>query len=158
MWCAKKGFCNLPRRPCHLSRKRTCQAVKIVGVSDDLTLVAACEHEAREALGRRASAARSEPQFLDVTDPLANKGVVVTTLSGLLNIPSEQVATIGDMPNDLPMFSQSGLSIAMGNASDEVKAQASKVTDTNQSEGFAKAVRQFVWPLADGEGPHGAPR
>jgi hydroxymethylpyrimidine pyrophosphatase-like HAD family hydrolase len=132
-------------------------AVKIVGVSDDLALVAACEHEAREALGRRASAARSELQFLDVTDPLANKGVVVTTLSGLLNIPSGQTATIDDMPNDLPMFRKSGLSIAVGNASDEVKAQASDVTDSNQSEGFAKAVRQFVLPLADGKGHPGAP-
>jgi hydroxymethylpyrimidine pyrophosphatase-like HAD family hydrolase len=48
------------------------------------------------------------------------------------------------MPNDVLMFQKSGLSIAMGNASDEVKAKASEVTDTNENDGFAKAVRKFV--------------
>ena len=42
------------------------------------------------------------------------------------------------------MFRKSGFSIAMGNSSDEVKAQASAVTDSNENEGFAKAVRKFV--------------
>jgi Cof subfamily protein (haloacid dehalogenase superfamily) len=123
-------------------------AVKIVGVSDDLARVAACETAARQALGDMASAARSQPYYLDVTHPLANKGTVVETLSGLLDIPSAQIATIGDMPNDVLMFRKGGLSIAMGNASDEVKAQAGAVTDTNENEGFAKAVRKFVLPAA----------
>ena len=119
-------------------------AVKIVGVSDDLDLVAACEKAAQTTLGEKASAARSQPYYLDVTHPQANKGTVVATLSKLLNIPPEQIATMGDMPNDVLMFRKSGFSIAMGNASDEVKAQASAVTDSNENEGFAKAVRRFV--------------
>jgi Cof subfamily protein (haloacid dehalogenase superfamily) len=120
------------------------QAVKIVGVSDDHDLVAACEKAAQSTLGERASAARSQPYYLDVTHPQANKGTVVTTLSKLLNIPPEQIATIGDMPNDVLMFRKSGFSIAMGNASDEVKAQASATTDSNENEGFAKAVQKFI--------------
>ena len=44
------------------------------------------------------------------------------------------------MPNGVLMFRRSGLSIAMGNASDEVQAQASDVTDSYNNEGFAKAV------------------
>ena len=56
-------------------------AVKIVGVSDDLELVARCEKDAQDALGAKASAARSQPYYLDVTHPDANKGTVVTTLS-----------------------------------------------------------------------------
>ena len=119
-------------------------AVKIVGVSDDLDRVAACEKLAQSALGGKASAARSQPYYLDVTHPQANKGTVVTHLSKVLSIPPEQIATIGDMPNDVLMFSKSGFSIAMGNASDEVKAQASAVTDSNEDEGFANAVRKFV--------------
>jgi hydroxymethylpyrimidine pyrophosphatase-like HAD family hydrolase len=54
------------------------------------------------------------------------------------------MATIGDMPNDVLMFRNSGLSIAMGNSSDEVKSQATAVTDSNQNEGFANAVRKFI--------------
>ena len=110
----------------------------------DLELVAACEKEAQNKLGDRASAARSQPYYLDVTHPRANKGTVVETLSRLLNIPLAQIATMGDMPNDVLMFRKSGFSIAMGNASDEVKAQASVVTDSNENDGFAKAVRKFV--------------
>lgn len=119
-------------------------AVKIVGISDDLDLVAACEKAAQKALGEKASAARSQPYYLDVTHPLANKGTVVETLSKRMNIPPAQIATMGDMPNDVLMFRKSGLSIAMGNASDEVKAQASAVTDSNENEGFANAVRKLI--------------
>lgn len=120
------------------------QAIKIVGISDDLKLVAACEALAQKTLGKMASAARSQPYYLDVTHPRANKGAVVGTLSRLRNIPPAQIATMGDMPNDVLMFRESGYSIAMGNASDEVKEKASAVTDSNEEEGFAKAIHNFV--------------
>ena len=97
----------------------------------------------QNTLGEKASAARSQPYYLDVTHPEANKGAVVATLSKRLGTP-EQIATIDDMPNDALMFRKSGFSIAMGNSSDEVKAQASAVTDSNENEGFAKAVRKFI--------------
>ena len=119
-------------------------AVKIVGVSDDLDKVAACEKLAQQKLGDKASAARSQPYYLDVTHPQANKGAVVLSLAKLQNISPDQIATIGDMPNDVLMFRKSGFSIAMGNSSDEVKSQASAVTDSNQAEGFAQAVRKFI--------------
>jgi Cof subfamily protein (haloacid dehalogenase superfamily) len=117
---------------------------KIVGISDDHELVARCEKDAQDALGAAASAARSQPYYLDVTHPAANKGTVIATLSRLLSIAADEIATIGDMPNDLLMFSRSGLSIAMGNASAEVQAQADFVTDSYNAEGFAKAMERFV--------------
>ena len=55
-------------------------------------------------------------------------------------------ATIGDMPNDVLMFRKSGLSIAMGNASPEVQAQADLVTESYEDEGFAKAIERFILP------------
>jgi Cof subfamily protein (haloacid dehalogenase superfamily) len=121
---------------------------KIVAISDDYDLVARCEKEAQEALGANASAARSQPYYLDVTHPDANKGTVVTTLSKRLSIPANEIATIGDMPNDLLMFRKSGLSIAMGNAGPQVQQQANRVTDSYEDEGFAKAIERFVLPLA----------
>jgi Cof subfamily protein (haloacid dehalogenase superfamily) len=123
-------------------------AVKIVGVSDDHDLVARCEKDAQDALGAGASAARSQPYYLDVTHPDANKGTVVTTLSKLLSVPASEIATIGDMPNDVLMFRRSGLSIAMGNASPDVQAQADLVTASYDDEGFAKAIEQFILPRA----------
>jgi Cof subfamily protein (haloacid dehalogenase superfamily) len=120
------------------------RAAKIVGISDDHDLVARCEQEAQAALGADASAARSQPYYLDITHPDANKGAVVTTLSRLLSVPSAQIATIGDMPNDVLMFKKSGLSIAMGNASPQVQAQADVVTSSYNDEGFAHAMERFV--------------
>jgi Cof subfamily protein (haloacid dehalogenase superfamily) len=81
-------------------------AVKLVGVSDDHALVARCEKDAQDALGKEASAARSQPYYLDVTHPDANKGTVVTTLSKLMSVPTGEIATIGDMPNDVHDVSQ----------------------------------------------------
>jgi Cof subfamily protein (haloacid dehalogenase superfamily) len=119
-------------------------AVKLVGVSDDHDLVMRCEKDAQDALGAKASAARSQPYYLDVTHPDANKGTVVTTLSKLLSVPTDEIATIGDMPNDVLMFRKGGLSIAMGNASPQVQAQADLVTDSYDDEGFAKAMERFI--------------
>ena len=99
-----------------------------------------------------ASAARSQPYYLDVTHPDANKGTVVTTLSKLLSVSAAEIATIGDMPNDVLMFRRSGLSIAMGNASREVQAQADLVTDSYDDEGFAKAIERFVLLRAPARG------
>jgi Cof subfamily protein (haloacid dehalogenase superfamily) len=120
------------------------RCAKLVGVSEDHGLVAECEREAQRRLGDRASATRSQPYYLDVTNPEANKGAVVERLSELLSIPKQRIATIGDGPNDVLMFRKSGFSIAMGNASDEVKEQAKVVTDSNEQDGFAKAVRRFI--------------
>lgn len=117
-------------------------AVKIVGVTDDADAIKRCEAEA-QALSS-VSAARSQSYYLDVTHPDANKCSVVGFLSQSLSIPKEQIATIGDMPNDVLMFDCSGMSIAMGNASDAVKAQASHVAASNTEQGFAQAVEQFV--------------
>ena len=60
------------------------------------------------------TSAQSQPYYLDVTHPDANKGGVVKYLSARFGIPSSAIATIGDMPNDVLMFAHSGLSIAMG--------------------------------------------
>ncbi len=119
-------------------------AVKIVGVSDDRDLVAKAEKDAQSQFGDKVSAARSQPYYLDVTHPDANKGSVVETLSKRLNIPYEEFATIGDMPNDELMFGKSGFSIAMGNASDEVKGRANATTASYNDEGFAKAIETIL--------------
>jgi len=120
------------------------RVAKIVGVSDDYDRVAKCEKDVQQAGGTHISAARSQPYYLDVTHPQANKGGVVLAMSKLSNIPAEDIATIGDMPNDVLMFEKSGMSIAMGNASSEVQASATYVTSTNEEEGFANAIEKFV--------------
>jgi hydroxymethylpyrimidine pyrophosphatase-like HAD family hydrolase len=97
-----------------------------------------------DEFGDHVSAARSQPYYVDVTHPQANKGGVITFLSGKYDIPTDQIATIGDMPNDVLMFAHSGLSIAMGQSDREVQRAARRVTSSNEDEGFANAVERFI--------------
>jgi Cof subfamily protein (haloacid dehalogenase superfamily) len=132
---------------------------KVVGVGDNYDLVAKAEKEIKEEFEHgvhakctttsrdcepSVSAARSQPYYLDVTHPKANKGFVVEMLADLLKIPAAEFVTIGDMPNDVLMFEKSGSSIAMGQASDEVKKSATYVTAGMDDEGFAKGVEDFI--------------
>jgi Cof subfamily protein (haloacid dehalogenase superfamily) len=139
-WTVKFAPMVVPDFSAHMKR-----VAKIVGVSDDHAAVARCEADVQHDCGNHVSAARSQPYYLDVTHPDANKGHVVTTLSQELSIPPAEIATIGDMPNDVLMFQKSGISIAMGNASPDVQAQAKFVTASNEEEGFANAVEAFIF-------------
>src|ERR1700736_5050668 len=120
------------------------RVAKVVGVSDDLEAVQRCEKDVQQACGAHASAARPQTYYLDVTHPKANKGEVVLAMSDLLKIPAEEIAAIGDMPNDVLMFVKSGVSIAMGNASPEVQKAATYVTTSSEEEGFANAMERFI--------------
>jgi Cof subfamily protein (haloacid dehalogenase superfamily) len=120
------------------------QVVKIVGVSDDHDLVRRTSEQTRQQFGHHVSAAASQPYYLDVTHPDANKAGVVKFLSEHLGIAPARIATIGDMPNDVLMFAHSGMSIAMGNADDGVKRCARYVTLSNEQDGFAYAMERFV--------------
>ncbi len=123
---------------------RLADAVKIVGVSDDYEAIQRCAKDVQKAFGSRVTAALSQPYYLDVTHPAANKGAVVDELAKKLGIPTDEIATIGDMPNDVSMFKKSGYAIAMGNADDDVKGAADEVTADCDSEGFALAVERFL--------------
>ncbi len=126
----------------------TDNVVKVTGVSDDLEAVAHCEKDLQDWSAGRVSSARSQPYYLDVTNPKANKGEVVGMFSQICNIPPSQIATIGDMPNDVLMFKKSGVSIAMGNASADVQKSATFATASNEDEGFAKAMERLLQSAA----------
>jgi Cof subfamily protein (haloacid dehalogenase superfamily)/HAD superfamily hydrolase (TIGR01509 family) len=119
-------------------------AIKIVGVSEDQALLTRCEAELAERLGAEASPARSHRNYLDVTHPEAHKGMVVRDAARMLGLPLEQIAAIGDMPNDITMLSAAGMGIAMGNAGAEVRRAARHVTKSNDEEGFAYAADTFI--------------
>lgn len=117
---------------------------KIVGASSDPALLQACEDAMHEAVGNAATAVRSQTFYLDITPPGHDKGTFVEAMAKRLGIATAEVAVIGDMENDLPMFANSGLSFAMGDAADEIKRRASRVTASNEDEGFAKAIEVIL--------------
>ena len=62
----------------------------------------------------------------------------------MLGIQPEQIATFGDTPNDISMFAKGGISIAMGQSSDELKKAATHVTTSSVEEGFPNGVEQYI--------------
>jgi Cof subfamily protein (haloacid dehalogenase superfamily) len=117
---------------------------KLVGVSDDTDAVTKAAEAVHDKFGDHVTAAASQPYYLDVTHPKANKGEVAKYLAAKYKLETDDIATIGDMPNDVLMFAHSGLSIAMGQSSPEVKRSARRVTTSNEDEGFANAVEKFI--------------
>jgi Cof subfamily protein (haloacid dehalogenase superfamily) len=125
-------------------RALTTDVAKMVGVSDDTDAVTKAAMAVHDRFGDHVTAAASQPYYLDVTHPMANKGAVVKYLRDQYQIDEADIATIGDQANDVLMFAHSGLSIAMGNATPEVKRAARRVTTSNKDEGFANAVHRFI--------------
>lgn len=119
-------------------------ACKIVGSSADFAHLQRCEAAMQTALGAEATVARSQNYYLDITPPGYDKGTFVQAMSKRLGISTDSIATIGDMHNDVAMFRTSGMSIAMGNATDEIKKQATNVTTSNADEGFAGAMELIL--------------
>lgn len=117
---------------------------KIVGVSDDVRLLAALEAQAMAVAGQHATIERSQPHFLDITAFAANKGDGVAFLARAFDVSLAQVAVIGDQANDVPMFARAGLSIVMGQAPATVKAKAMLETDSNDADGVARAIERML--------------
>lgn len=121
------------------------RAAKIVGHSADLDLIERCEKEIGRTLRGGAEVVRSQNYALDITHPLANKGVALAQIAARMATPLSEIAVIGDGGNDVAMFARSGLSVAMGNASPEVQDAADFITASNDEDGFAEAV-QHLFP------------
>ncbi|BAK84486.1 Cof-type HAD-IIB family hydrolase [Komagataeibacter medellinensis] len=119
---------------------------KIMGVTSDPASLPGVEHDLANLLGGQASVHRSAAIYLDITHPQANKGYAAKELAHLLDTDIRDTACIGDMNNDIPMLREAGVSIAMGNAPDNVKAHARFVTKPNTEDGWAFAMESFVLP------------
>lgn len=120
---------------------------KLTWVSDEPELLARLEAEMKARIGEAATIARSQTYYLDLTHPTANKGNGVETLARIAGIDLADVAVLGDMPNDLPMFRRAGLAIAMGQAPDEVKAEARYTSTSNDQDGVAHAIDAILLPM-----------
>lgn len=117
---------------------------KIVAASNNTQLLKELEAQLLPKVQGLAQVSRSQPVYLDVTAMLANKGEALKTLAARLGVPLEQTVAIGDGGNDPAMFQVAGLSIAMGQAEEAVKRQASVVTGSNVEDGAAEAIERFI--------------
>jgi Cof subfamily protein (haloacid dehalogenase superfamily) len=118
-------------------------AVKLTVVGKP-ELVAQAEKLLFAQLREKVSASRSKPRFLDVTAHGYHKGSVVEHLAEVFTVSKDEIAVIGDGPNDIEMFRQAGTSIAMGQGVEEVINAATFVTSSNDDEGWSRGIEKYV--------------
>ncbi len=88
--------------------------------------------------------ANSTPRMIEFNDVRTSKATAMAYIGEKYGIKQEEMIAIGDNYNDLPMLEYAGLSVAMGNAPDEIKEKSDFVTDTNDNDGVGKALERFV--------------
>ena len=88
---------------------------------------------------------------VDFTNVGVNKASAACVLAGMFGIDINQIIAAGDSYNDLSLLQASGLSIAMGNAPDELKAIADYVAPSVDEDGLAVAIEEFVLPRLHGQ-------
>ncbi len=88
----------------------------------------------------------SAPGFYDIMYKGATKGDGLLRVADYLNIPHDMTFALGDSDNDLSMIIDSKYGIAMGNANENIKQNAAYITTDCASDGFAKAIMEFVIP------------
>lgn len=81
---------------------------------------------------------------MELNAPGVSKGRGLMALAERLDLCPDQVMAIGDSGNDLTMIEAAGLGVAMGNATEEVKAAADVVTADNNHDGVAQAIEDYV--------------
>ena len=81
---------------------------------------------------------------LEFTRADANKGFGLRKLAEILGVNPDATMAIGDTENDLAIIEAAGIGVAMGNATDAVKARADYVTTTNTKDGVAAAIEHFI--------------
>ena len=87
---------------------------------------------------------RSQKYLLELLTKGVNKAFGLEKLAKELNIQPSEIAAIGDAANDIEMLKYAGVAVAMGNASEEVKAISDIVTDTNENNGVIKAIDKLI--------------
>ena len=82
--------------------------------------------------------------YLEVIPKVINKGQGIRDICKVLGITPAEVISFGDAANDIPMLREAGMGVAMGNASEAVKAAADMVTLSNNEDGIAAALEKLL--------------
>lgn len=88
--------------------------------------------------------ANSTPRMIEFNHINASKATAMAFIGEKFKIEKEEMIALGDAYNDLPMLEYAGMSVAMGNAPDDIKEKCSEVTASNDDEGVAKAIEKYV--------------
>ncbi|NPV71604.1 MAG: HAD family phosphatase [Firmicutes bacterium] len=109
----------------------------------------ALENELRSLFEGPLAVARTGPSLLEFMNPRASKGAALAWVAAAYGVVREEVVAFGDSQNDVSMFENAGLAVAMGNASDAARQAAHVVCEDCDSDGVACALERFVFPCLE---------
>ncbi len=84
------------------------------------------------------------PTYLEYAPKCHSKATGMEIVLNKCNIPVERCVAVGDSTNDIDMLRFAGISVAMGNASDEIKALCTKTTAPAEEDGVAKVIYEIT--------------
>ncbi|MBP0000942.1 MAG: HAD family phosphatase [Cyanobacteria bacterium SID2] len=119
---------------------------KILALSHDTVAIEALLGEIRRRYTQQQLyTTTSVASFFEAAHPEVNKGAAVQYLAeACLGLRPEQVMAVGDNWNDLEMLKYAGVSVAMGDAPEAVKAAADWVAPSVEADGVAAAIERFL--------------
>lgn len=89
---------------------------------------------------------KSTPYFCEFSPKEATKACAVDFLKDYWGLEKNEILTIGDQDNDIELIKSGGISVAMGNGTDELKKYAEYITGSVEDDGFVSAMEKFVFP------------
>lgn len=95
-------------------------------------------------LADRVSITTTTPDFLEFFDPAAGKGLALADLRGQLGLQRAAVVAMGDGENDLPLFREAGMAVAMANSTAVVRAAAQRIAPSNDEDGVAVIIEELL--------------
>ncbi|MGF1729113.1 sugar-phosphatase [Photobacterium kasasachensis] len=119
------------------------EIIKVMMVADPEVLSSAIT-QLPESLYQQYTIVQSAPFFLELLNPKSNKGAGVAMLAEHLGIDASEVICMGDAGNDHHMIKYAGLGVAMGNATEDTKALANHITSSNDDDGVALVIEEFI--------------
>lgn len=117
---------------------------KILAIDDDTAIIENLQKEMAKKYEGKLYVVRSTPRFCEFSNPEATKGNALRFLANLWNIKQDEIMACGDQDNDIEMLLASGIKVAMGNATEDLKKIADYVTETVDNDGVVYAVAKYI--------------
>jgi len=119
-------------------------STKLLGCSNSQEQLYTMLEETKQKFGQELYVASSWKRFVELMHPQVNKARSVERAAKMLGIRQQEVACFGDSSNDIEMLRWAGLGVAMGNAAEEIKQASDAVAKSNDDDGLAQFVEQFL--------------
>lgn len=119
-------------------------ALKLLVIEDEEKRREYFKSELNKYYKQRLSISSSMATYIEITASNVNKGRALAGLADKYNILPEEIIAVGDGYNDLPMLEMAGLGVAMENAPEEVRANADRITQSNDEQGVAKVLEYLL--------------